>query len=73
MLYNIMAVSETVGTLANGPLLSSSFRTGMKAGGILTGLPFIITGVIFFLASLGLFAVRVPRGILTDRNGRSNR
>lgn len=72
MLYNVMAVSETVGTLINGPLLSNSFRAGMRAGGILTGLPFIISGVIFFLASIAVFAVRVPRGTLSDGIGRSN-
>ncbi|CAG8950715.1 hypothetical protein HYFRA_00002925 [Hymenoscyphus fraxineus] len=59
-LYNVMAVSETLGTLINGPLLAKSFNVGMEAGGLLVGLPFIVTGVIFLLASIAVFIVRLP-------------
>ncbi|APA15019.1 hypothetical protein sscle_14g097890 [Sclerotinia sclerotiorum 1980 UF-70] len=60
MLYNVLAVSETIGSLINGPLLSISLRAGMKAGGSLTGLPFIAAGVILLLASLAVFLLRLP-------------
>lgn len=64
MLYNVLAISEMIGSLINGPMLASSFRFGMKVGGVLTGLPFIITGVIFLLASLAVFIFRIPRSTL---------
>lgn len=60
MLYNVFAVSETIGSLISGPMLASSFHFGMKVGGVLTGLPFIITGAILSLASIALFIFRIP-------------
>lgn len=73
MLYNAMAVSETIGKLANGPIVSSSFHAGMRVGGALMGLPYLVAGAMLALAAAAVFAVRMPllnydRDLLESRN-----
>jgi len=41
-LYNMIAVTEMVGFLFAGPLLSLSFRKGLELGGMWIGLPFLV-------------------------------
>jgi hypothetical protein len=59
-LYNTIAVTETIGTIIAGPLLSMSFRRGLEMGGLWIGLPFIIAGVLFSAAAIIVYIVRLP-------------
>jgi hypothetical protein len=60
MLYTAMAASEAVGTLVNGPILSSSFDAGMRVGGVMIGLPFVVAGAMLAMAATAVFAIRLP-------------
>jgi len=53
-------VSETIGRLVNGPILSGSFHAGMRVGGVLIGLPFVVAGAMLTMAVTAVFAVRLP-------------
>jgi hypothetical protein len=59
-LYNTIAVTETIGMLFAGPLLSSSFRSGLDLGGAWIGLPFIVAGGFFATAMVIVLSVRLP-------------
>lgn len=58
-LYNTIAVTETVGLVIAGPLLSASFRRGLEMGGAWIGLPFIVAGGLFVTAIVVVFSIRL--------------
>ncbi|KAL1962388.1 hypothetical protein VTN77DRAFT_9727 [Rasamsonia byssochlamydoides] len=68
MLYTAMAVSETIGRLVNGPILSSTFDAGMRVGGALMGLPFLVAGAMLAMAATAVFAVRLPSPNYNDQD-----
>ena len=53
--YSIIAICETLGFMAGGPLLAASFKKGMSLGGLWIGLPwYIISGLGLVVAILYL-------------------
>lgn len=57
VLYTSIAASETLGILANVPILSKSFDAGVKAGGLLAGLPFMVAAIMLTASCGSMFAV----------------
>jgi hypothetical protein len=57
VLYTSIAASETLGILANVPILSKSFDAGDKVGGLLAGLPFMVAAIMLTAACISMFAV----------------
>ncbi|KAF3391838.1 hypothetical protein DPV78_010707 [Talaromyces pinophilus] len=60
MLYTAMTIGETIGKIANEPLLTGSFELGMRVGGLLLGLPFVATGVLLTITAVSVYAIRLP-------------
>jgi hypothetical protein len=63
LLYTAMGISEAIGKLANGPLLTGSFELGMRVGGLLLGLPFVVTGIMLTVSGVNMFILRVPEPV----------
>lgn len=57
VMYTTISLFESMGTIVAGPLLSASFRQGMKWGEAWLGLPFLLTGVLFGSATVGILSV----------------
>lgn len=57
VMYTTISLFESMGTIVAGPLLSVSFRQGMKWGEAWLGLPFLLTGVLFGSATVGILSV----------------
>ena len=47
MLYTAVGLVQIFADATSGPLYSSLFSLGMKMGGVLTGVPFLVAGVLF--------------------------
>jgi hypothetical protein len=60
-LYTLIAVCETTGTMVAGPLLSTSFSWGLKLGGLWVGMPFMVVGCLYSIATLIVWTVRIPK------------
>lgn len=58
-LYGLIAVASYGGALVGGPLIAKAFSVGLHVGGLWTGLPFLMTGALFFLALLSVSAARL--------------
>ena len=63
MLYSATAVMTSLGTVAAGPFFAYAFRLGLNFGRAWSGLPFLISAVLFSI-TLGAFCC-----IRLDRNG----
>jgi hypothetical protein len=63
LLYTAMGISEAIGKLANGPLLTGSFELGMRVGGLLLGLPFVVTGIMLTVSGVNMFVLRLPEPV----------
>lgn len=57
-MYSGISVVETIGVLVAGPLLAISFRVGMEKDGGWLGLPYIVAGFLFTLATCLVSAIR---------------
>lgn len=57
-LYAAVAVVQSVGALAAGPLLADLFRAGLTLGREKMGLPFLFAGLLVGLAVAAVSAVR---------------
>ncbi|KAM3498227.1 hypothetical protein MY10362_008445 [Beauveria mimosiformis] len=57
VMYTTITLFESMGSIMAGPLLSASFREGMKWGEAWLGLPFLLTGVLYGSATVGLLSV----------------
>ncbi|KAJ4163631.1 hypothetical protein LMH87_005348 [Akanthomyces muscarius] len=60
VMYTTIGMFEAFGAVIAGPLLSASFRQGLKWGTDWLGLPFLVTGVLFGSAAILLCAIRLP-------------
>ena len=60
-LYTAMAVIETIGTLAYGPILSKSFGWGLDLGGNWTGMAFFAVAAIYAVIGLPIWLVKAPK------------
>jgi hypothetical protein len=61
-LFTAIAVVTGIGQFFAGPVLANAFRKGMDIGGWAIGLPFMITGGLYILATLAVFLVRLNDG-----------
>lgn len=57
-MYTMISTVETIGILIAGPLLAMSFRIGMEGDGTWLGLPYIVAGFLFALATLTVCVIR---------------
>lgn len=60
-MYTVIGTIETIGMLTAGPLLANSFRIGMERGGGWLGLPYIVAGFLFALATFTVSVIRTSR------------
>ena len=47
LLFTMIGVFESVGALVGSPLLALAFSTGIRKGGVMTGLPFFCAAIIY--------------------------
>lgn len=59
LLYSIISVIESIGSIAAGPLLSSLFNLGLNLGGVWIGLPFMTAAVLHVIALLVISLVHM--------------
>lgn len=59
-LYASIALTQNIGALTQGPVIAAAFKKGMRLGGVLTGLPYIIMASVFFLSFLAVAFIRLP-------------
>lgn len=59
LLYSIISVIESIGSIAAGPLLSSLFNLGLNLGGVRIGLPFMTAAVLHVIALLVISLVHM--------------
>lgn len=59
MLYTLIGMFEILGTIAANPLLSASFRMGLKLGGVWFGLPYMIAGLLYTFAFCLIACMRI--------------
>lgn len=57
-LYAIIAVMEEVGQASSGPVYSYLFNAGLKLGGAMIGLPFLVASLLFSIAGVIVWCVR---------------
>ncbi|KAH6646789.1 major facilitator superfamily domain-containing protein [Truncatella angustata] len=50
LLYTVISVIESIGSIAAGPLLLQFFNLGLFWGGVWIGLPFIIAAILYIVA-----------------------
>lgn len=60
-IYTMISAIETIGILIAGPLLAISFRIGMEKDGGWLGLPYIVAGFLFALATFMVSAIQSSR------------
>ncbi|KAK1570030.1 major facilitator superfamily domain-containing protein [Colletotrichum navitas] len=58
MLYTLMSMFDTIGTLIAGPFLSALFRTGMDWGNAWLGMPYIVIGCLLSVVTATVFSAR---------------
>lgn len=60
-LFTVMSVLQTVSVLVASPLVASLYTTGLKMGGAWVGLPFLVGGTLFAVATAAIWALRLDR------------
>jgi hypothetical protein len=60
-LYSAIAISQSLGILISGPLFAYLFRIGLHFGGAWMGLPFLQAGLLYVIATIAMWCIRVPR------------
>ncbi len=62
ILNSLVGLIEFTGLMVAAPVLFDALHTGLKMGGLWAGLPFFITAFTLGLATLVVFAFRLPPG-----------
>lgn len=60
VLNTTIAVSQSIGTMAAGPILAATFRQGMGLDGVWQGLPYMVATCLFVVVGLLICFIRVP-------------
>lgn len=60
-LYSAIAISQSLGILISGPLFAYLFRIGLHFGGAWMGLPFLLAGLLYVIATIAVWCIRVSR------------
>ncbi|KAI0391243.1 major facilitator superfamily domain-containing protein [Xylariaceae sp. FL0594] len=58
-LYALISVLEGIGSLVAGPGMAWAFRVGIGLGGLWLGLPYVFAGILFAIALVTVFSIRV--------------
>jgi hypothetical protein len=67
-LYTSVGVCEAVGFLISGPIFSWVYHWGLVLGGFWTGLPFLVAGILYACAMLGIGRLRVKDRVEEETN-----
>jgi len=71
-LYAGISVFETLGSLLSHPIIAASLAAGINMRGILTGLPFYLCALLYGVAAVPVWIVRV-RHLKQDKHNYGNR
>ena len=61
LLYTIISLVSTVGTLVGMPVLGLALSKGIDLGGFARGLPFFLGAVLYLFSGLSIWSIRAPR------------
>ncbi|MCJ1463419.1 hypothetical protein MMC07_002026 [Pseudocyphellaria aurata] len=61
-LFAVMSMLDTVSMLVASPMLASLYATGLRLGGGWVGLPYLVSGTLFSMATAAIWASRLDRG-----------
>lgn len=68
LLYTLIGTAGAIGSLFAAPLLQVTLALGIRAGGMLMGLPFFVDAFLYGLNSILVWCIRSPRIELTEDN-----
>lgn len=68
LLYAMLAILDTTGTLISGPTLSKLYSWGLNQGGLWSGVPFLFSAVLFSIVGIVIWVIRLPANIETEEN-----
>lgn len=54
-----IGLAQSLGSLIAGPILAAAFGSGLRQGGIATGLPYMVASALLFMASCLACAIRI--------------
>ncbi|KAJ5503320.1 MFS multidrug transporter [Penicillium fimorum] len=60
LLYTSVTAVTYAGFIVGGPLLASAFQWGLYLGGFWVGIPFLVTAILFLIATLAVSAAKAP-------------
>lgn len=60
-LFTVMSLVQTVSVLVASPVMASLYRRGLRMGGGWVGLPFLVGGALFAVATGAIWALRLDR------------
>lgn len=61
-LFTVMSMLQTVSILLASPLVATLYQAGLKMGGNWVGLPFLVGGTLFAVATAAIWVLRLDRG-----------
>lgn len=61
LLYTMISFADSVGSLCASPVLALAFSAGLKVGGLLAGLPFLVAAFLYGISALSVWSIRTPR------------
>jgi len=62
LLYTVIGMIDSVGTLVATPLVTVAFAFGVRRGGLLMGLPFFIIGGLYLFSGVMTWRLEVEKG-----------
>ncbi|OQD60699.1 hypothetical protein PENPOL_c021G03643 [Penicillium polonicum] len=60
LVFTSVTAVTYAGLIAGGPLLATAFQWGLSLGRFWVGMPFLVTAILFSLATFAVFAARAP-------------
>jgi MFS-type transporter involved in bile tolerance (Atg22 family) len=61
LLYTLLAIFSSIGSLIGVPLLALTFSKGIEMGGFARGFPFFFTAVVYVLSGISIWNIRSPQ------------
>lgn len=61
-LFTVMSLLQTISILVASPLVATLYQAGLKMGGNWVGLPFLVGGTLFAVATAAIWVLRLDRG-----------
>jgi MFS-type transporter involved in bile tolerance (Atg22 family) len=66
LLYTVIGMIDSIGTLIATPLVTVAFAFGVRRGGLLMGLPFFIVGGLYLFSGIMTWRLEVGKGDKED-------